>query len=51
MTRDVPAAGASSPLGRRFWQLWTAFLSSNLADGVTFIALPWLATTVTDSAF
>ena len=51
MTRDVPAAGASSPLGRRFWQLWTAFLSSNLADGVTFIVLPWLATTVTDSPF
>jgi MFS family permease len=41
----------ASPLGRRFWRLWSAFLSSNLADGVTFIVLPWLATLVTDSAF
>lgn len=37
-------------LGRPFWRLWGAFLTSNLADGVSFIVLPWLATTVTDSA-
>lgn len=42
---------ADGRLGRPFWRLWSAFLTSNLADGVSFIVLPWLATTVTDSAF
>ncbi|NKY97045.1 MFS transporter [Nocardiopsis alborubida] len=44
-------SAADGALGRRFWRLWSAFLSSNLADGVSFIVLPWLATAATDSAF
>lgn len=44
-------AAGNRRLGRPFWRLWSAFLGSNLADGVSFIVLPWLATLVTDSAF
>lgn len=40
-----------SRLGRRFWRFWSASFASNLSDGVAFIALPWIATTLTDDAF
>jgi MFS family permease len=38
-------------LGRNYWKLWTSSVISNLGDGVTMIALPWLATAVTRNAF
>ncbi|PSL00882.1 MFS-type transporter involved in bile tolerance (Atg22 family) [Murinocardiopsis flavida] len=38
-------------LGRRFWRFWGASFTSNLSDGIALIALPWIATTVTDEAF
>lgn len=39
-----------SGLGRPFWTLWTAFTASNLGDGLSLIALPLLAITLTDDA-
>jgi MFS family permease len=38
-------------LGRNYWKLWTSSVISNLGDGVTMIALPWLASAVTRNAF
>lgn len=35
------------PLGANYWKLWTASLVSNLGDGVSMIAYPWLASTLT----
>jgi MFS family permease len=34
-------------LGRGFWKLWTASVLSNLGDGVSVVAYPWLAGTLT----
>ncbi len=34
-------------LGRNYWKLWTASVTSNLGDGVAGIAYPWLASAVT----
>lgn len=34
-------------LGRDYWKLWTASTISNLGDGTSTIAYPWLATTLT----
>ena len=34
-------------LGRNYWRLWTASVTSNLGDGIAFIAYPWLASAVT----
>jgi MFS family permease len=41
--------GRSAPLGRAFWQLWSASTLSNLADGVVKVSLPLVAVTLTDS--
>lgn len=38
-------------LGTNYWKLWSSSVISNLGDGVTAIALPWLATAVTRNAF
>ena len=38
-------------LGSSYWKLWTSSVISNLGDGVTAIALPWLSTAVTRNAF
>lgn len=38
---------AATPLGGRYWRLWTASVISNLGDGVGAIAFPWLASAVT----
>jgi MFS family permease len=38
-------------LGTNYWKLWTSSVISNLGDGVTLIALPWLASAVTRNAF
>ena len=37
-------------LGANYWRLWTSSVISNLGDGVTVIALPWLASAVTRNA-
>ena len=45
---DSPAGRARrSPLGRDFGKLWTAAAFSNLADGLGRMAVPLLATTLT----
>jgi MFS family permease len=38
-----------SKLGGRYWKLWSATAISNLGDGVSGIAYPWLASSVTRS--
>ena len=37
----------SGPLGSSYWKLWTASVVSNLGDGVSVIAYPWLASALT----
>jgi hypothetical protein len=37
----------SGRLGAGFWTLWTAGVVSNLGDGVSYVAWPWLAGTLT----
>ncbi len=37
----------SRSLGSSYWKLWTASVVSNLGDGVSVIAYPWLASALT----
>jgi MFS family permease len=37
----------SKPLGPSYWRLWAASVVSNLGDGVSVIAYPWLASALT----
>jgi MFS family permease len=37
----------STPLGANYWRLWTASVISNLGDGISGVAYPWLASAVT----
>ncbi|KOX07836.1 MFS transporter [Nocardiopsis sp. NRRL B-16309] len=46
---DSPGTGTTTPLGGRFWRLWSASALSNLADGVLRVALPLAALRFTDS--
>ena len=39
----------SKKLGAAYWKLWTATAISNLGDGVSMVAYPWLASAVTRS--
>jgi MFS family permease len=39
----------SKPLGKSYWKLWIATAVSNLGDGVSMVAYPWLASAVTRS--
>lgn len=39
----------SRPLGVSYWKLWIASVVSNLGDGVSVIAYPWLASSLTRS--
>jgi len=39
----------SKKLGAAYWKLWTASVVSNLGDGVSTIAYPWLASALTRS--
>jgi MFS family permease len=53
MTEVVDARKEKKPrvkLGSNYWRLWTSSVISNLGDGVTAIALPWLASAVTRNA-
>jgi len=34
-------------LGTNYWRLWTASVISNLGDGISVVAYPWLASAVT----
>ena len=35
------------PLGPGYWKLWTASVVSNLGDGLSIVAYPWLASALT----
>lgn len=37
----------TSPLGANYWRLWIASVVSNLGDGISGVAYPWLASAVT----
>ena len=53
MTDVAEASQAKKPkprLGASYWKLWTSSVISNLGDGVTPIALPWLSSAVTRNA-
>jgi len=39
----------STPLGRNYWKLFSASVVSNLGDGISIIAYPWLASALTRS--
>ena len=41
--------GKTKPLGKNYWRLWVAHGVSNLGDGVSQVAYPWLASAVTRS--
>lgn len=34
-------------MGRNYWKLWSASVVSNFGDGLSAVAIPWLATAVT----
>ncbi|TDE12966.1 MFS transporter [Jiangella asiatica] len=36
-----------SALGRNYWKLWSGSVVANLGDGLSAVAIPWLATAVT----
>ena len=40
-----------APLGSRYWRLWSAHAVSNLGDGISSVAYPWLASAITRSPF
>ncbi len=44
---ESPKTAARPRLGRAYWQLWVASVVSNLGDGVSQVAYPWLASAVT----
>ena len=46
----MPDRSRGSSLGPRFWRLWAAFTATNLADGLSLVALPLLAIELTDDA-
>lgn len=41
----------SPKLGRNYWRLWSAHATSNLGDGISTVAFPWLASAVTRDPF
>ena len=46
MSKKVNSIGK---LGSKYWRLWSASAISNLGDGITSVAYPWLASAVTRS--
>ena len=46
----APVGSGHSALGRRFWALWTASLSSGLGDGLVLVAFPLLAARLSHDA-
>lgn len=49
-TAKKPVERNAVTLGKNYWKLWTASVTSNLGDGVVAIAYPWLASAVTRNA-
>ncbi|MBB0232026.1 MFS transporter, partial [Streptomyces calidiresistens] len=47
----APGAGPPRGLGAPYRRLWAAVAVSKIGDGVMIVAIPWLTTTLTDSAF
>jgi MFS family permease len=45
----VKSSKVKTKLGASYWKLWSATGISNLGDGITSIAYPWLASAVTRS--
>jgi MFS family permease len=45
----VKSSKVRTKLGASYWKLWSATGISNLGDGITSIAYPWLASAVTRS--
>lgn len=45
----MKASKVKTKLGASYWKLWSATGISNLGDGITSIAYPWLASAVTRS--
>jgi MFS family permease len=39
------------PLPSNYWKLWVASVTSNLGDGVSSVAYPWLASAITRNGF
>lgn len=46
---DTTTGGITTGLGSNYWKLWTASVVSNLGDGLSGIAYPWLASAITRS--
>lgn len=49
MRRTPKEKPEKTRLGKNYWRLWSAHATSNLGDGVSSIAYPWLASAVTRS--
>ena len=49
MNFGISKTEKSKPLGKNYWRLWIAHATSNLGDGISSIAYPWLASAVTRS--
>lgn len=43
--------GEKIKLGSNYWRLWSATAISNLGDGISLIAYPWLASAITRDPF
>lgn len=48
---DKSEAESSAKLGANYWRLWSAHATSNLGDGISTVAFPWLASAVTRDPF
>ena len=46
----MAADDSDSGLGSRYWNLWSTFTAVNLGDGLSLVAFPLLAITLTDDA-
>ncbi len=46
-TGDIAAEDQREPLGPGYWRLWSASVVSNLGDGLSIVAYPWLASALT----
>ena len=49
MADEKPAKSEKAKLGADYWKLWSATAITNLGDGVSVVAYPWLASAVTRS--
>lgn len=47
MTPAGEAPSGAKRLGAEYWKVWTASVVSNLGDGTSVVAYPWLASVLT----